>query len=113
MKDMIIRGGYNVYPREIEEAIFTFEGVVECAVIGVEDSRLGQEVAAVLVFERFPHDVHAVVADLDRYLCQRLANYKVPRIWHIVEALPKGPIGKILKRSMTVGENAVRTGSDA
>lgn len=113
MKDMIIRGGYNVYPREVEEVIFEFQGVSECAVLGVDDDRLGQEVAAVVAFVQQPEDVEAVVADLDQHVRQQLANYKVPRVWQIVEALPKGPTGKILKRSIEVGEGAVRTGHDA
>ncbi|MDO5618698.1 long-chain-fatty-acid--CoA ligase [Kocuria sp.] len=113
MKDMIIRGGYNVYPREVEEVIFEFDGVSECAVIGVEDERLGQEVAAVVAFVEQPEDVEAVVAALDEHVRAQLANYKVPRVWQIVESLPKGPTGKILKRSIEVDRGAVRTGSSA
>lgn len=113
MKDMIIRGGYNVYPREVEEVIFEFDGVNECAVIGVEHERLGQEVAAIVTFVNHPDDVQAIVAQLDDHVRSQLANYKVPRVWQIAEALPKGPTGKILKRSMEVGDDAIRTGSDA
>ncbi|NKE09666.1 MULTISPECIES: long-chain-fatty-acid--CoA ligase [Kocuria] len=113
MKDMIIRGGYNVYPREVEEVIFEFQGVSECAVIGVPDDRLGQEVAAVVAFVEQPEDPGAVITQLDEHVRAQLANYKVPRVWQIVEALPKGPTGKILKRTIEVGEDAVRTGSNA
>lgn len=113
MKDMVIRGGYNVYPREVEEVLFEFDGVSECAVLGVQDDRLGQEVAAVVAFQEQSADPAARVAELDAFVRERLANYKVPRVWQIVEALPKGPTGKILKRSIQVGEDAVRTGHDA
>lgn len=113
MKDMIIRGGYNVYPREVEEILFEFDGVAECAVLGVDDDRLGQEVAAVVAFLESPADREATARELDAFVRERLANYKVPRVWQLVAELPKGPTGKILKRTIELSDDAVRTGGDA
>ncbi|WP_325049555.1 AMP-binding enzyme [Kocuria soli] len=110
---MIIRGGYNVYPREVEEILFEFDGVAECAVLGVDEDRLGQEVAAVVAFLESPADREATARELDAFVRERLANYKVPRVWQLVAELPKGPTGKILKRTIELSDDAVRTGSDA
>ncbi|WP_432843097.1 AMP-binding protein [Dactylosporangium sp. CA-092794] len=94
-KDMIIRGGYNVYPREVEEALYEHPEVREAAVIGVPDPRLGEEVAAVLVVAG-PVDPDGLRAWLE----ERLAVYKVPRLYHFVDALPRGATGKLLKRDI-------------
>ncbi|HLN67499.1 MAG TPA: long-chain fatty acid--CoA ligase [Streptosporangiaceae bacterium] len=99
-KDMIIRGGYNVYPREIEEVLFAHPAVAEAAVIGRPDERLGEEVVALLVLKP------GAQADLDgiiAYSRERLAAYKYPREVIIVADLPKGPTGKILKRELRAG----------
>lgn len=99
-KDLVIRGGYNVYPREIEEVLYTHPDLREVAVIGVPDDRLGEEVAAVYA----PHPGRVVESkDLRAWLEERLAQYKVPRIYHEVAELPKGSTGKILKRQLDRG----------
>ncbi|WP_294564138.1 AMP-binding protein [uncultured Arthrobacter sp.] len=93
-KEMIIRGGYNVYPREIEEALYEHPAVLEVAVVGVADHRLGEEVAAVVAFRP---TMSASPADLRAWLDERIAAYKVPRLIQVVDALPKGATGKIHK----------------
>jgi long-chain acyl-CoA synthetase len=99
-KDMLIRGGYNVYPREIEEVLFAHPAVAEAAVIGKPDPRVGEEVVAFVVpkpgAEADPDDIIA-------YCRERLAAYKYPREVRIIADLPKGPTGKILKRELRAG----------
>ncbi len=99
-KDMLIRGGYNVYPREIEEVLFAHPAVAEAAVIGRPDARLGEEVVAVLVLKP---GAQADPDDIIAYCRERLAAYKYPREVIIVADLPKGPTGKILKRELRAG----------
>jgi long-chain acyl-CoA synthetase len=97
LKDLIIRGGYNVYPREIEEILYEHPDVVEAAVVGRPDTRLGEEVHAYVV-RAATSGLSA--ADLVAYCRERLADYKYPREIHVVNDLPKGPTGKILKREL-------------
>jgi long-chain acyl-CoA synthetase len=93
-KDLVIRGGYNVYPREIEEVLYAHPGILEAAVIGRPDERLGEEVVAVVV-RRDGGEVNA--EEIIAYCRERLAAYKYPREIRFVTELPKGPSGKILK----------------
>ncbi|MEO3824798.1 long-chain fatty acid--CoA ligase [Actinomadura sp. B10D3] len=96
-KELIIRGGYNVYPREIEEVLYEHPAVGECAVIGVPHAELGEEIGAAVVLTR-PGAVGA--GELRAYVRERVAAYKYPRhIWFLDE-LPKGPTNKILKREI-------------
>ncbi|GHH59364.1 long-chain-fatty-acid--CoA ligase [Kitasatospora indigofera] len=97
-KDLIIRGGYNVYPREIEELLHEHPDVVQAAVLGVPDERLGEEVVAAVVLRP---GATTGAADLRTYVKQRLAPYKYPRHVWLLDALPLGPTGKILKRAIT------------
>ena len=101
-KDMIIRGGENVYPREIEEVLYQHDGIEEVAVVGVEHERLGVEVAAAVVLK----EKDSVRADEIRdFALDKLAKFKVPtKIWFLDE-LPKGPTGKILKRELKPPED--------
>lgn len=93
-KDLIIRGGFNVYPREIEEVLFAHPAIIEAAVIGKPDERLGEEVVAVVAL----HDGQEVSADeLTAYCKERLAAYKYPREFRFMDELPKNATGKILK----------------
>jgi long-chain acyl-CoA synthetase len=96
-KDMILRGGFNVYPREIEEVLYSHTAIVEAAVIGVPHESHGEEVKAVVVVgpgrELSAEEVTA-------YCKERLAAYKYPRIVEFADELPKGPTGKILKREL-------------
>lgn len=96
-KDMIIRGGFNVYPREIEEVLYTHPAIAEAAVIGVSHESHGEEVKAVVALK----DGHSASESAIKEFCKlKLAAYKYPRIVEIVEELPKGPTGKILKREL-------------
>ena len=102
-KDLIIRGGYNVYPREVEEALYEHEAVAEVAVIGIKDDNLGEEVgAAVALKDGFDVDGE----ELQAFAKDRLAAYKYPRAVWIVDELPKGPTGKILRREVEAPEKA-------
>jgi long-chain acyl-CoA synthetase len=94
-KDMIIAGGFNIFPREIEEVIAKHAPVHECAVVGVPDDVYGERVAAFVV-RRQGADLDMTV--LEGHVRQCVARYKVPREWHLVDALPRNPSGKVLKR---------------
>ncbi len=96
VKDMIIRGGFNVYPREVEEVLYAHPAIVEAAVIGVPHESHGEEVKAVVVSRDPKLTADGVIA----YCKERLAAYKYPRIIAFAESLPKGPTGKILKREL-------------
>jgi long-chain acyl-CoA synthetase len=101
-KDLIIRGGYNVYPREIEEVIYEHPAVLEAAVIGVADESLGEEVGAAVAL-RPGADVS--VDELRAYVKERVAAYKYPRQVWLVDELPKGPTGKVLKREISAPDS--------
>jgi long-chain acyl-CoA synthetase len=99
-KDLVIRGGFNVYPRELEEVLLEHPGISEVAVIGKPDERLGEEVVAVVV----PVPGLALTPDeVIAWARQRLAAYKYPREVRILDQLPKGPTGKILKTELRKG----------
>ncbi|MBV1716084.1 MAG: AMP-binding protein [Desulfarculus sp.] len=95
IKDMIITGGENVYPREIEELLYQRPEVAECAVVGLPDREYGEQVTAVIVpkpgAELEPEDLRA-------YLRERLSGFKVPKAFVVVPDLPRSAAGKILKR---------------
>lgn len=96
-KDMIIAGGFNIYPREVEEILYEHSGIQEAAVIGVPDEYRGETVKAVIV----PKSGHKLnKEELNKYARENLAAYKVPRIYEFREELPKTIIGKILKRQL-------------
>jgi long-chain acyl-CoA synthetase len=96
-KDLIIRGGYNVYPREIEEVLYEHPDVAEVAVIGIPHDDLGEEVGAAV---KLKPGRTATPADLRAFVRERVAAYKYPRHVWIVDDLPKGPTGKILRRDV-------------
>jgi long-chain acyl-CoA synthetase len=96
-KDLVIRGGYNVYPREVEEVLYAHEAVAEAAVIGRPDEKLGEEVVGYVVLKP---GAEATGEDLVAWCRERLAAYKYPRQVHVVDDLPKGPTGKILKKEL-------------
>ncbi|WP_432168342.1 long-chain-fatty-acid--CoA ligase [Streptomyces sp. bgisy031] len=100
-KDLIIRGGYNVYPREIEEVLYEHPDVAEAAVVGVPHPLHGEEVAAVVALKP---GASAGPDALRAYVEERVAAYKYPRVVRVVDALPKGPTGKILKREIRLPE---------
>lgn len=96
-KDLIIRGGFNVYPREIEEVLYEHPAVAEAAVIGIPHPALGQEVAAAVAL--LP-GAQATPDDLREFVRAQVAPYKYPREVWLLDALPKGATGKILKREI-------------
>jgi len=99
-KDMIVRGGYNIVPGEVEAALFEHPSVAEAAVAGVAHRVLGEDVAAwVVLREPVPTD------DLRTFLLERLADYKVPRRIRVVDALPRNESGKILKSHLLSGDD--------
>ncbi len=98
-KDMIIRGGYNVYPREIEEVLHEHPAVREAAVVGVAHDELGEEVGAAVALKP---GASTDVDELRGFVKSRVAAYKYPRQLWIVDELPKGPTGKILKREIEI-----------
>ncbi|GAA0467981.1 acyl-CoA synthetase [Actinoplanes capillaceus] len=95
VKDVIITGGVNVYPRDVEEVLLTHPAVAECAVVGEPDERWGERVVAYYV-GRSPVDA----GDLEGFLRSRLAGFKVPKQYRTVAALPRNAAGKILKREL-------------
>jgi long-chain acyl-CoA synthetase len=97
LKDIIIRGGMNVYPREVEEVLYGHPAVLEAAVVGVPDTLRGEEVKAYVALR----DGQVVsVTELRAYCIERLAKYKCPKTVEILPSLPKGPTGKLLKREL-------------
>jgi long-chain acyl-CoA synthetase len=96
-KDLIIRGGYNVYPREVEEVLYEHPQIREAAVVGIPDEQWGEEIGAAVVLhegeELSPEEISSYVKD-------RIAAYKYPRLVWFLDELPKGPTGKILKREI-------------
>jgi long-chain acyl-CoA synthetase len=97
VKDMIIRGGFNVYPREIEEVLYAHPAIAEAAVIGIHDQALGEEVKAVVAFKPGQSTTEP---EIIAYCKERLAAYKYPRSVEIRDTLPKTATGKILKREL-------------
>lgn len=96
-KDLIIRNGFNVYPREIEELLYTHPAVREAAVVGVKDERHGEEVVAAVSLKA---GTQATADQLREFVKEQVAAYKYPREVWIFDELPKGPTGKILKRKI-------------
>lgn len=94
LKDLIIRGGENIYPREIEEALYTHPAVAEVAVFGVPDEYWGEQVGAALVFRA---GQRASAAELHAYLADRLARHKLPAHWYALTAIPATASGKLQK----------------
>jgi len=96
-KDMIIRGGYNVYPREIEEVLYEHPDVLEAAVLGIPHDEYGEEVAAAVALKE---GAEVSAEQLRDFVKEQVAGYKYPRRIWFVDDLPKGPTGKILKREI-------------
>jgi long-chain acyl-CoA synthetase len=97
IKDLIIRGGYNVYPREVEEVLYAHPAVAEAAVIGVPDPKMGEEVHAIVAVKP---GQSVTEAELIEFVKERAAAYKYPRAIEFRDTLPKGATGKILKKEL-------------
>ncbi len=97
-KELIIRGGFNVYPREIEEVLYEHPAVAEAAVVGMPDDSLGEEIGAAVALKA---GAQAEPDELREFVKERVAAYKYPRRVWFVDTLPKGPTGKIVRREIT------------
>jgi len=96
-KDLIIRGGFNIYPREVEEALYALPAVAEAAVVGRADPLMGEEVAAFVVLRP---GARATAEEVIAFCESRLARFKCPKEVRFVDTLPKSPIGKILRKEL-------------
>ena len=105
-KDMILSGGFNVFPRNIEEAIYEHPAVAEVTVIGIPDSYRGQSAKAFIALKpgHAPFDIDALKA----FLADRLARYEMPAEMEIRASLPKLPVGKLSKKELVAEEMAKR-----
>jgi long-chain acyl-CoA synthetase len=101
-KDLIIRGGYNVYPREIEEVLYEHPAVREAAVVGLPHDEYGEEVGAAVALK---DGAEATPEELREFVKEHVAAYKYPRQVWLVDELPKGPTGKILKREIELPDS--------
>ena len=99
-KELIIRGGYNVYPSEIENVLLAHPAIAEAAVVGIPDERLGEEVMAVVITRSTEN---LAEAELTIYCRERLAAYKCPRVFQFRSQLPKNTLGKVLKDQLVPG----------
>lgn len=95
--DMIIRGGENIYPREIDEVLYQHPQIAAAAVIGIPDELYGEDVAAVVVLKP---EAKVSEAEVIEFCKARLADYKCPKVVRFVDEIPKGPTGKLLKREL-------------
>ena len=96
-KDLIIRGGFNIYPREVEEVLYAHPGIAEAAVVGAPDLLMGEEVVAFVVLKP---GQQASAEEVTAFCLGRLARFKCPKRVRIVDSLPKSPIGKILRKEL-------------
>jgi long-chain acyl-CoA synthetase len=96
--DMIIRGGENIYPREIDEVLYQHPHVKDAATVGVPDQLYGEEVKSFIVLRE---GEHATEQQLLEFCKKRLADFKCPKSIEFIEDIPKGPTGKLLKRELT------------
>jgi long-chain acyl-CoA synthetase len=100
---MIIRGGLNVYPREVEEVLYQHPDVLEAAVVAIPDELMGEEIGAAVALKP---GSGTTVDDVRDFVKERIAAYKYPRVVWTMDELPKGPTGKILRREVTAPEAA-------
>ena len=97
IKDMVVSGGENVYPAEVESALFGHDAIADVAVIGVPDDKWGEAVKACVVLKP---DVAATADDIIAFAKEKIAGYKVPKTVDFLQELPRNPSGKILKREL-------------
>ena len=100
-KDMIIAGGYNIYPEEVEKVLYEHPGVSQCAVVGVPDAHRGETVKAIIVLS----DKSVTEDEIKKYCQEKLAKYKVPKIIQFTDSLPLTPVGKIDKKALRHDKN--------
>ena len=100
-KDMIIAGGYNIYPREIEDVLYEHPAIQEMVAAGVPDPYRGETVKVYIVLKK---GAHVTETELDEFARENLAAYKVPKIYEFRDELPKTAVGKILRRVLVEEE---------
>jgi long-chain acyl-CoA synthetase len=100
-KDIVLTGGYSVFPREVEDALYESEKVREVLVVGIPDKHMGEIVKAYVVLKP---DIEATESELKHFAAERLANYKVPSRIEFRESLPKSAVGKYLRRELVAEE---------
>ena len=100
-KDVVISGGSNIYPREVEEVLLEHPGVDEAGVVGAPDEEWGEVVVAFIVGSASP-------GELDAHLLERIARFKRPKRYEFIDELPKNSYGKVLKRELRCGTSAAR-----
>ncbi|MGO9699746.1 MAG: long-chain-fatty-acid--CoA ligase [Xanthobacteraceae bacterium] len=110
-KDMILSGGFNVFPRNIEEAIYEHPGVAEVTVIGIPDAYRGQSAKAFIALK--PGHARFGIDDLKTFLADKLAKYEMPTEMEVRTSLPKTPVGKLSKKELVTEEMAKRQAADA
>jgi long-chain acyl-CoA synthetase len=96
-KEMIIQGGENIYPKEIEEVLYKHEAISECAIVGIPDKKYGEVVGAFIIIKE---GVSLTAADVRNYLREKIANYKMPKVIEFVQSFPKTATGKIQKNKI-------------
>jgi len=96
-KDLIIRGGFNIYPREVEEILYAHPKIAEAAVVGMRDPLMGEDV---LAFVALKGGERATAEEIVGFCRERLAKFKCPKQVRFVESLPKNPVGKILRKEL-------------
>jgi len=96
-KDTIIAGGFNIYPREVEEVLYEHPAIEEAAVVGIKDEYRGETVKAVIVLKK---GATATAEELNQFMRQKIASFKVPRVYEFRAELPKTAIGKVLRREL-------------
>ncbi|MEK6666061.1 MAG: AMP-binding protein, partial [candidate division NC10 bacterium] len=96
-KDLIIRGGFNIYPREVEEVLYAHPKVAEAGVVGMPDPVMGEDVLAFVVVKA---GREANAEEMMAFCAEKLARFKCPKQVRFVESLPKSPIGKILRKEL-------------
>jgi long-chain acyl-CoA synthetase len=109
-KDLIIAGGFNIYPREVEEVLYEREEIQECIVAGIPDPYRGETVKAYIVLK----EGYSITEDeLNKYCRQHLAAFKVPRYYEFRDELPKTAVGKILRRALVDEEKTKLANKEA
>jgi long-chain acyl-CoA synthetase len=102
-KDMIIVGGFNVYPRDVEEILYQHPKILECAVVGIRGGKSGEQVKAYIVLKQ---GETATEQEIEAFCRERLTAYKVPKLWEFRADLPKTMVGKVLRRALVEEEKA-------
>jgi acyl-CoA synthetase (AMP-forming)/AMP-acid ligase II len=96
-RDMVISGGFNIYPSEIEQVLWSHPAVEDCAVVGVPDEKWGEAVKAII---QLKPGVSAAIEEFEGFCRQRLGGMKTPKSFEVWDQLPRSPVGKVLKRSI-------------